>query len=67
MLLAQVKAALGRCGGNLHQIARRLNGFDFTDIPELIEMREFVIDTMSEHRTVASLLLRALLEPRGDE
>jgi hypothetical protein len=67
MLLAQVKAALGRCGGNLQQITRRLNSLDFSGIPELIAMREFVIDTVSEHRTAAALLLRVLLEPRGDE
>ena len=40
VMLAQIKATHGRHGGNLHQLVKRLNSYDFRGHPELLALRE---------------------------
>jgi hypothetical protein len=60
VLLAQAKAAHGRNGGLLNQIAKQLNSYDFRGVPELLEMRAFFLTVLAEHRETSAALMRAL-------
>ena len=60
MLLAQVKASLGRNGGSLHQIAKQLNSYDFRGIPALLALRELAETALAEHRETSAAVMQAL-------
>jgi hypothetical protein len=58
--LAQIKATHGRHGGNLNQLVKRLNSYDFRGQPELLALRELAETTLTEHRKASAALMRAL-------
>jgi hypothetical protein len=58
--LVRTLAALGRSGGNLNQICRRLNAYDFGGIPELQEMRAAMLAVQAEHRAIGEQVRQAL-------
>lgn len=60
ILLTQVKAGQGRIGGNLAQIVKRLNAYDFRGIPELLALLELAETTFTEHREASAMNMRAL-------
>jgi hypothetical protein len=60
VMLAQIKATHGRHGGNLHQLVKRLNSYDFRGQPELLALRELAETTLTEHRKASATLMRAL-------
>ena len=60
ILLAQIKAGQGRIGGNLHQLVKRLNSYDFRGQPELLALRDLAETTLTEHRKASAALMRAL-------
>jgi hypothetical protein len=60
VMLAQIKAAHGRNGGNLNQISQRLNAYDFRGHPELLALRELIETVVIEHRKASAVLMEAL-------
>ncbi len=54
--LARIMAALGRSGNNLNQLLRRVNSYDFRDIPELIEMRKAMTAAHTEHHALVAAI-----------
>jgi hypothetical protein len=60
ILLAQIKAGQGRIGGNLQQLVKRLNSYDFRGQPELLALQELAETTLTEHREASAALMRAL-------
>ena len=60
VMLAQIKATHGRHGGNLNQLVKRLNSYDFRGQPELLALRELAEATLTEHRKASAALMRAL-------
>ena len=59
-LLAKVLAQMGKTGGNLNQIAHRLNEYDFEGIPELQAMCAEHEEALAQHREVCEAILAAL-------
>ena len=60
VLLAKVLAQMGKVGGNLNQIAHRLNEYDFEGIPELLAMQAEHEEVLAQHREVCEAILKAL-------
>jgi hypothetical protein len=50
----------GRHGGNLHQLVKRLNSYDFRGHPELLALRDLAETTLTEHRKASAALMHAL-------
>jgi hypothetical protein len=59
-MLSKALGQIGKSGSNLNQIARRLNDYDFGDVPELLVMHAEIRETLAEHRTVCDAILRAV-------
>lgn len=60
ILLARIKAGQGHIGGNLHQLVKQLNSYDFRGHPELLALRELAETTLTEHRKASAAVMRAL-------
>jgi hypothetical protein len=58
--LAQLLAQLGKLGGNLNQIAHRMNEYDFGGERELMEMRAEHRAILAQHRALYDALLVVL-------
>ena len=56
-MLAQLLAQLGKLGGNLNQIAHRMNEYDFGGERELMEMRAEHRAILAQHRALYDALL----------
>jgi hypothetical protein len=59
-MLAQLLAQLGKLGGNLNQIAHRMNEYDFGGEPELLDMRAEHRAILAQHRALYDALLVVL-------
>ena len=53
-------AALGRSGNNLNQLLRRVNSYDFRDMPELLEMHAAMKAAHGAHRELCEAIMTEL-------
>ena len=53
---ARIIAALGRSGNNLNQLLRRVNGYDFRGIPELVEMQLVMVAAHAAHHALVAAI-----------